>query len=88
MYKLKHDFHNSDTLGEPVAGGKHAFTPYVRAQVKGRSVLIRKTTAVWLFQEAERLSADRIFPVKLKQPFASTQTSSEVFVIDDDTSND
>ena len=43
---------------------------------------------MWLFQEAERLSADRIFPVKLKQPFASTQTSSEVFVIDDDTSND
>ena len=61
------------------------FTPYVQAQVKGRSVLIRITTAVWLFQETERLSADCIFQVRLKQPFASTQTSSEVFVIDNDT---
>jgi len=89
LYKHKHGSHNSDILSEPVAGGKHVFTPYVQVQVKGRSVLIRKTTAVWLFQETERLSADRIFRVKLKQPFASVtspqfrkencvETSSEV----------
>ena len=84
LYKLKYDSLNSDTLSELFAGGKHVFTPYMQAQVKGRSVLIRKTPAVWLFQETERLSADCILRVRLKQPFASTQTSSEVFVIDND----
>ena len=30
---------------------------------------IRKTTAVWLFQEGERVSSDRLFRVRAKQPF-------------------
>ena len=39
---------------------------------KGQStILIRKTTAVWLFQESERVSSDRLFRVRDKQPFSS-----------------
>ena len=33
---------------------------------------IRKSTAVWLFQEGERISSDRLLRVKAKQPFCST----------------
>ena len=36
------------------------------------SVFVRKTTLVWLFQERERISNDRLFRVKLKQPFTKT----------------
>ena len=32
---------------------------------------IRKTTAVWLFQECERVSTDRLFRVRSKQPYLS-----------------
>ena len=38
----------------------------------GRSVYIRKTTLVWLLQENERLSSDRLFRVREKQPFSSS----------------
>ena len=48
-----------------------AFTPYVEVKVKGSTILIRKTTAIWLFQETERVSADRLFRVRLKQPYSS-----------------
>ena len=70
------------------------FTPFVQVMVKGQSVIIRKTTAVWLFQETERVSSDRLFRVRLKQPYATTTTSisdrcleksREVVVIDDTT---
>ena len=50
------------------------FTPFVEVSVKGRVVLIRKTTAIWLFQETERVSADRLFKVRLEQPYASVGT--------------
>ena len=53
---------------------KYVFTPFVKVNVKGQDVLIRKTTVIWLFQETERISADRLFRVRLKQPFASQST--------------
>jgi len=37
-------------------------------------VYIRKSTAVWLFQEFERVSIDRIFRVRSKQPNSSEFT--------------
>jgi len=39
--------------------------------MNGRSYFIRKTTAVWLLQEGERVSADQLFRVRCKQPFSS-----------------
>ena len=36
-----------------------------------RSALIRKTTAIWLFQEGERVSSNRVFRVRSKQPHNS-----------------
>ena len=36
-----------------------------------RTVFIRKTTAVWLLQESEHVSSDRLFRVRSKQPYSS-----------------
>ena len=36
--------------------------------IGGRSILIRKRTAVWLHNDGERVSSDRIFCVRSKQP--------------------
>ena len=46
--------------------------PFVQVST---GVFIRKTTAVWLFQEGERVSSDRLFRVRTKQPFSSNSTS-------------
>ena len=38
-----------------------------------QNVMIRKQTAVWLFQETERVSSDRLFRVRSKQPHAASE---------------
>ena len=38
---------------------------------KGEEIFIRKTTLVWLFQEGERVSTDRLFRVRDKQPYST-----------------
>jgi len=43
---------------------------FVEVQANGQNVFIRKTTAVWLLQEGERVSSDCLFRVRCKQPFA------------------
>ena len=50
---------------------KPKFSPFVEISRSGKSVFIHKTTAVWLLQEEERVSADRLFRVRAKQPFAT-----------------
>ena len=35
----------------------------------GKRMFIHKTTAIWLFQEGERVSADRLFQVQEIQPY-------------------
>ena len=35
---------------------------------------IRKTTAIWLLQEGERVSSDRLFRVRSKQPYSNPST--------------
>lgn len=52
-----------------VSSSKKHF-PFVEVQANGQNVFIRKTTAVWLLQEGERVSSDRLFRVRCKQPFA------------------
>ena len=47
-------------------------SPYVEVCYGQRSVYINKTTVVWLLQEGERVSADRLFRVRNKQPFSSS----------------
>jgi len=49
------------------ARSKHR--PYIEISHCGKSVYIHKTTAVWLLQEGEQLSTDRLFRVRNKQPF-------------------
>ena len=48
---------------------KHCQLVEVVTQDSSKPVYINKTTVVWLFQEGERLSADRMFRVRNKQPY-------------------
>ena len=50
---------------------KQKYSPYVKVQRNGSDLFIHKTTAVWLLQENERLSSDRLFRVRSKQPYAT-----------------
>ena len=42
-----------------------------------KSILIHKTTAIWLFQEGERISSDQLFRVRCKQPFSDNSTAGK-----------
>ena len=54
------------------------FDPCVEVKGKnGESIFIHKTTAVWLFQEGERISADHLFRVRHKQPFSINTTVTD-----------
>ena len=39
---------------------------------KGETIYVRKSTIVWLLQEGERVSIDRLIRVKVKQPYSSS----------------
>ena len=51
--------------------------PFLQVFVNKVPIFIRKTTAVWLFQEGERVSSDRLFRVRNKQPFSSDSVTSQ-----------
>ena len=63
-------------------------TPFVEVTHNGKTCFIRKTTAVWLFQECERVSTDRLFRVRSTQPYSadcvfgtkSTSSQASIFV--------
>ena len=44
---------------------------------KETPLYIRKSTAVWLFQEGERVLSDRLFRVRVAQPFSSSTSKCE-----------
>ena len=44
---------------------------FVEINHNERLIFVRKSTLVWLFQEGERVSADRLFRVRAKQPFST-----------------
>lgn len=54
---------------------KQKFSPFVEIRSHEGTFFIRKTTAVWLLQESERVSSDRLFRVRCKQPFDCKLTS-------------
>ena len=49
---------------------KFKHCPFVEINHDGNSLYIHKTTAVWVLQEGERVSSDRLFRVRSKQPYA------------------
>ncbi len=51
--------------------------PFLQVFVNKVPIFIRKTTAVWLFQEGERVSSDRLFRVRNKQPFSSDSVTPQ-----------
>ena len=52
------------------------YSPFVEVCRLDKIVYIRKTTAVWLLQEGERVSTDRLFRVRKKQPYATEPTTA------------
>ena len=62
--------HHQKHLKKKLHSKRNPFVEVVVGDPK-RSALIRKTTAIWLFQEGERVSSDRIFRVRSKQPHNS-----------------
>ena len=77
----------NDNQKKSVRAGQSKFNPFVEVLTHNhKSVLIRKTTALWLLQEGERLSPDRIFRVRSKQPYSESLPGTkmvEPFVIGD-----
>ena len=74
---------------------KVKFSPFVEVITSSnKAILIRKTTALWLLQEGERISSDRLFRVRCKQPYSHNlsdiQTSQKArpITIDDTPSSD
>ena len=57
---------------------KHKHSHFVEVSCGDKAVYIHKTTAVWLLQETERVSTDRLFRVRNKQPFATQSNTSKI----------
>ena len=64
MYELQ-----TSSSSKKLPNHKHCY--FVDVECGGKTVFIHKTTAVWLLQEGERVSADRLFRVRSKQPFTT-----------------
>ena len=60
---------------------------FVPVVVEGRSIFIRKKTAVWLLNDGERVSSDRIFRVRSKQPNESKETIKLSTIMSDPVEN-
>lgn len=45
---------------------------FVEILHNGEKIFVRKSTLVWLFQEGERVSSDRLFRVRVKQPYSTS----------------
>ena len=54
---------------------------FVEVTQNGKSMFISKTTAVWLLQEGERVSTDRLFRVRSKQPYILVMPSLKYAVL-------
>ena len=58
-----------DITKDSSSGKKKKHCPYVEITHNGKKHYINKTTAVWLLQEGERVSSDRLFRVRNHQPY-------------------
>lgn len=59
MFELKERSMSTDKIQS-----KHS--PFLEVKHNGKVVYVRKTTLVWIFQQAERVSTDRLFRVRNK----------------------
>ena len=64
------------TLGDrdSIAHLKKSHNTFFEILIKGKLFKIHKVTAVWLLQEGEKVSSDRLFRVCSKQPYNDTCT--------------
>ena len=60
---------------------------FVPVVVEGRSIFIGKKTAVWLLNDGERVSSDRMFRVRSQQPNESNQTIKLSTIMSDPVEN-
>ena len=62
-------FERNETSKGSITKCKHCL--FVETKHEGKALFINKTTAVWLLQEGERVSSDRLFQVRSKQSYGS-----------------
>ena len=69
---------NSESIPMYKVSGSHGditFSSFVEVTLgTGTQVIIRKKTVLWLFEEGERVSSDRLFRVRTSQPFSFKTT--------------
>ena len=61
---------SGEKVFKPAGNNNHSL--FVEIQHVDRIIFVKKTTVTWLLQEGERVSSDRLFCVREKQPFALT----------------
>ena len=66
-------YEEQHTVNTEQATKRKCQNPFVELSYKWKIMHIHKTTVVWLFQEGERVSADRLFWVRGDQPCSSKQ---------------
>ena len=75
MFEMNNDNDNSQQLPSKCR--------LLEIEHNGKKMFIHKTTAVWLFQEGERVSTDRLFRVRETQPYTANLkalSSKEIFI--------
>lgn len=78
-------FHTKESIKKGTAMDlkKSTHSPFIEEKIDGCSInlkeqiYIRKSTAVWLFQEGERVSSDRLLRIRCNQLFNSVITSHQ-----------
>ena len=65
------------TLSQDITDEKMVISPFLEVKHENYSIFIRKTTVLWLLQESERVSNDRLFRIREKKPFSSESTKFE-----------
>ena len=73
---LKHMHSHTIPMFEPTETSndkiQDKYSPFVEVKHNGKVVYVRKTTLVWIFQQAECVSTDHLYRVRYKQPYSTT----------------
>ena len=72
-------YERAENENKKVRKSTKQFSPFLEIKAPNdQTVFIRKTTAIWLLQEGERVSTDRLFRVRNKQPYNSEILKSTI----------
>ena len=67
---------------------ENKYSPFLEVKHNDKVVSIRKTTLVWIFQQGESVSTDRLFRAQNKQPYSTSLGQESKAVNSNSCSND